>query len=79
MIIYYLWSSRIDHPEESIYTRVMGLLDGKTLELVTLPQPQRKQTHAAAANDFKEEDIVLLMEAQIMLSKVECALGMELS
>eukprot|EP00985_Skeletonema_marinoi_P019281 scaffold10995_cov115-Skeletonema_marinoi.AAC.1 len=44
-----------------------------------LPQPQRKQTHAAAANDFKEEDIVLLMEAQIMLSKVECALGMELS
>eukprot|EP00984_Skeletonema_dohrnii_P002445 scaffold843_cov77-Skeletonema_dohrnii-CCMP3373.AAC.4 len=35
--------------------------------------------HAATSKDVEEEDFVLLMDAQIMLSKVECALSMEQS
>jgi hypothetical protein len=48
--------SRIDHPGESIYTRVMGLLDGK-FELVTNPTSQTNTRHAAATKDVEEEDL----------------------
>eukprot|EP00985_Skeletonema_marinoi_P005292 scaffold2282_cov136-Skeletonema_marinoi.AAC.2 len=45
-VVISLWSSRIDHPGESIYTRVMGLLDTQKSMYPT-------STHTAACGRIK--------------------------